>query len=133
MRLLLTQSLRLVLSPLAAALLLVLACRPREMMCPQWNVPPIKVEIRDGESGLPAAQGTTVTFRSERGTSAVRPTTTGQVEVVAHGEPGTYYIRVQKAHYEDWVRSAIHVRGNECGVVKTVVLNANIKQVRIDR
>lgn len=118
-----------VIFPLAAALFFALACRPPEMQCPLRLVSPISLEIREDASRMPAAQGTTVTFRNRGQSAIVRPTTPGQFVVVAPGGPGTYTVLVQKTGYEDWTRSAVRVPGNQCGVVKTVVLKADIKRV----
>jgi hypothetical protein len=98
------------------------------MQCPLWIVSPISLEIRDDASSLPAAQGTTVTFRNGNQSMTVRPTAPEQFVVVASGRPGTYSVLVHKTGYEDWTRSAVRVRGNQCGVAKTVVLRAYLKR-----
>lgn len=99
-------------------------------MCPLWALPPIKVEIRDAEFRLPAAQGSTVTFRAGRQVAVARPAMDGQFEVVAtSGGPGTYSVVVQKDDYEDWVRNGVRVPGNQCGVAKSVVLRAYLKRI----
>lgn len=116
-------------SPWISALFFLLACRLPEVMCPQWIVPPIRVQVREKASGLPAAQGTLVTFRKGTQYAIVRPATAEQVEVVAHGGPGTYSVLVQKEGYEDWASNAVRVRGNQCGVVETVILRAYLERI----
>lgn len=109
------------------ALVFLFACRPPEVMCPQWIVPPITVEVRDVQSGLPAAQGSVVTFRIGGQSATVRPAAAEQVEVSALGGPGTYYVLVQKQGYKDWARNGVRVRGNQCGVAETLILKANLE------
>lgn len=108
---------------------LISGCNSEQLMCPQWLVSPIIVEVRDAATGLPAAQGAMGTIRSGTYVGTLLPaTSTEPLELHAPGGPGMYDVTVQKTGYRDWTRNDVRVTGGRCGVEKSVVLRANLER-----
>ena len=116
--------LKLLYAPLA---LFIAACGGGPMMCPQWLLSPIVVEVRDAATGAPAAVGATGSIRSgDRETPLRLPSPTEQLRLYSTGGPGTYDVFVQKPGYLDWRRDGVYVEGGNCGVEREVTVRADL-------
>lgn len=112
-----------------AAIGVLSGCRDDEIACPGWVISPIAVEVRDATTQAPAAAGTTLTIRSgDYVASVFGGGPAEQLRLSADGGPGTYTVRVEKAGYHDWIRNGVYVRGGVCGVVREVLLRADIER-----
>ncbi len=109
------------------AFILTASCNSEATLCPQWIPPPILVEVRDGATRLPAAQGATGWIQNGAYTAPLAPATPSELLVLAAtGGPGTYAVVVQKAGYRTWVKDGVYVRGSKCGVDKPATLRADL-------
>lgn len=108
---------------------LVFGCSSEQLMCPQWILSPIVVEVRDAATGAPAAVGATGSIRSGSFVSELTlPWPNEDLELYSSGGPGIYDVIVQKPGYRDWIRNDVRVTGGRCGVEKSVVLRANLER-----
>jgi hypothetical protein len=90
--------------------------------------PPILVEVRDGSTGLPAAQGAGGWIQNGNFTSPLMPATPDERLILASdGGPGVYDVVVQKQGYTTWIKRSVYVAGGKCGVDRSVQLNANLQ------
>lgn len=107
--------------------LFITACGAGSIMCPQWILSPIIVEVRDAATGQPAAVGSSGTIRSGGNATALfLPSSTESLRLYSAGGPGIYDVFVQKPGYLDWRRDGVQVAGGKCGVEKEVVVRADL-------
>lgn len=105
------------------------ACQSGSILCPGGIVPPIVVEVRDADTGAPAAQGAGGTIRKGDYVAQLKsPTPTEQLVLISAGDAGTYDVLVQKPTYVDWRKNGVVVEGGQCGVQKEVVLRASLQR-----
>jgi hypothetical protein len=106
----------------------IASCNPEAIICPANLPPPILVEVRDGLTGQPAAQGASGWIKKGNDTSPLYLAGSGDPLVLASdGGAGTYDVVVQKVSYTTWIRSGVFVAGGRCGVQRSVVLKADLQ------
>ena len=115
---------------LAASLALAAGCRLYDN-CPQSSREALDITIVDSISGLPMANGSTVTISdgSSQQTIAIPATPLTTTIASASDRPGTYNIVVQRAGYRDWTRNGVQVQSDGCLPV-TVAVTARLMPQR---
>jgi hypothetical protein len=121
---------------LVAALFLA-ACEddpvhPPNIYCPAIARPAIEVDVRDADTGAPAANGASGEVREGTFVEAleVLPSTSGDAltMVGAWERPGEYTVLVQKPGHRQWTADDVRVTRGLCNV-ETVKLIANLEPV----
>ncbi len=105
------------------------ACQSDQMVCPNWFPSPIIVEVREALTGAPAAVGASGEIRSGSFASPLALQGPNEaLELYSSGPAATYVVVVRKPGYHDWTRSGVYVQGNSCGVMRSIVLRANLER-----
>jgi hypothetical protein len=89
----------------------------------------VVVEVRDAVTGAPAADGARLTVRDGEyvETTEARVPSPDALFLQGAGErAGTYDVTVQKSGYQDWTRTGVRVREDECHVIP-VQLDARLQ------
>ena len=104
------------------------SCLPRATHCPSVINPPVLVAVRDGRTGIPAAQGAGGWIQNGNFVSQLAPAARNEPLVLASsGGPGVYHVVVQKSGYVTWIKRSVYVAGGSCGVNKSVQLRADLR------
>ena len=111
--------------------LFISACGGGSIMCPQWILSPIVVEVRDAATGEPAAVGASGIIRKgNRETPLFVPGPNEHLRLFSNGGPdngpGLYDVFVQKSGYLDWRRDGVYVAAGNCGIERTVEVRADL-------
>lgn len=101
-------------------------------MCDTSIVPSIVVEIRDAESGAPAATGATAVAVSVSDRITLEPYGMDQegdlVSLATPGErPGDFTVRVTKTGYAEWEREGVRIPERDCHT-NQAVLDARLEE-----
>jgi hypothetical protein len=106
----------------AAAVMLLLGCRPTTTVCTANPHFAVTVRVRDANTLAPAAYGATLVLRDGEYVDSVTGTYAGpnpeQASLLGAAEEraGTYEVTIRKEGYQPWTRQGIVVRQGECGV-----------------
>lgn len=123
----------------SGALLLVGGCEYLGLTdptaCPDVISRAIEVEVRDSDSGEPAADGAVGIAREGNyvdtlevvGWTSVPSAETALVLGGVEERPGLYRVRVEKEGYHPWERSSVRAEKGTCGVI-TVRLQAQLER-----
>ena len=96
-------------------------------VCPAIALPYLTVEVRDAQTGAPAAEGATGTATDGTFTDPLNTFDNLVMYPETYERPGVYDVLVQKPGYEDWTAENVRVRDGECNV-QTVDLEARLER-----
>lgn len=89
----------------------------------------IALTVVDAITGAPAAGGATVVVRSAgfRDSVVLSPTAAGYSVGEDRAGAGTYEFVVRKPGYQEWIRSGVRVRADQCHVTEPAQLTAALQ------
>ncbi len=99
---------------------------PVELVCTEELRPGIIVDVLEEGTGLPAADGATLTVHDGDYDESSTEAYEGRTMAGAWERAGTYDVAVAKPGYHTWVRTGVVVRADECHVI-TVHLEVGLR------
>ena len=93
------------------------------LVCTEEYRAGITVEVTDSATGLPAADGATLTVTEGAYTESWTDAFGGSTLAGAWERAGTYDVAVAKDGYHTWIRTGVFVDADECHVI-SVALDA---------
>lgn len=113
------------LTALAAMLVSISSCGSQdEILCPN-AASVLLIEVRDAETGAPAALDATGRIQSGDYFAALNPASS-LILAAELGPAGDYALLIQKPGYQDWTDNIL-VRGGNCGPPLWVELRADLQ------
>ena len=113
-----------------SAVVVLAACSPASISCPQIPAPAILLEVRESGTGNPAANGAKGVVEDGAyidslkvvGWSGPPAPETELLMAAAFDRPGTYSIRLEKPGYQTWVRAGVVVGTDDCGTQQAQIV-----------
>ena len=96
-------------------------------VCPAVAAPYLTVEVRDAQTGAPAAEGATGTASDGAFVDPLNAFDNLVMVPETYERPGVYDVLVRKPGYEDWTAENVRVRDGMCNV-QTVDLQARLER-----
>ena len=96
-------------------------------VCPAVALPYLTVEVRDAQTGVPAAEGATGTASDGAFVDPLNVLDDLVMVPETYERPGAYDVLIQKPGYKDWTAENVRVRRGACNV-RTVDLEARLER-----
>ncbi|HSM59749.1 MAG TPA: hypothetical protein VK849_03085 [Longimicrobiales bacterium] len=100
-------------------------CGP--LVCTEELRPGITVDVVEADTGVPAADGATLTLRDGDWVESTTYAYLGTTFAGAYERAGTYDVAVARAGYHTWIRAGVRVGADACHV-HTVRLDAALER-----